>query len=35
MNAFTKSNLRKEIFTKNFAVKYCTNLGSFSETKHS
>ena len=27
MNIFTKSNLRKEIFTKNFAVKSCTNLG--------
>ena len=35
MNAFTKSNLLKDIFTKNFAVKYCTNLGSFIETKHS
>ena len=27
MNAFTKSNLHKEIFTKNFAVKSCTNIG--------
>ena len=27
MNTFTKSNLRKEIFTKNFAVKSRTNLG--------
>ncbi|KAF3509002.1 hypothetical protein F2Q69_00006440 [Brassica cretica] len=27
MNAFTKSNLRKEIFAKNFAVKSCTSLG--------
>ena len=26
MNAFTKSNLRKEIFTNNFAVKSCTNI---------
>ncbi|KAG5385018.1 hypothetical protein IGI04_036488 [Brassica rapa subsp. trilocularis] len=26
MNAFKKSNLRKEIFTKNLAVKSCTNL---------
>ena len=27
MRTFTKSNLRKEIFTKNIAVKSCTNLG--------
>ncbi|KAF3574341.1 hypothetical protein F2Q69_00059536 [Brassica cretica] len=27
MNAFTKSNLRKEILAKNFAVKTCTSLG--------
>ena len=27
MNVFTKSILRKEIFTRNFAEKSCTNLG--------
>ncbi|KAF3551241.1 hypothetical protein DY000_02009579 [Brassica cretica] len=27
MNVFTKSDLRKEIFTKNFAVKSYTDLG--------
>ncbi|KAF2575514.1 hypothetical protein F2Q70_00002993 [Brassica cretica] len=26
MNVFAKRNLRKEIFTKNFAVKSCFNL---------
>ena len=26
MNIFTKSNLRKEIFTKSLAVKSCSNL---------
>ena len=26
MNVFTKSNLRKEIFTKSLAVKSCSNL---------
>ena len=34
MNAFTKSNLRKEIFTNNFAVKSCTNISWFIETKY-
>ena len=26
MNVFTKNNLRKEIFTKSFAEKSCSNL---------